>query len=72
MTYKNASRHFPNLLPEELPREKLIANGPQNLTKVELLAILLRTGIKNKNVIELSREIIQKYTHQTLSRIEYE
>ncbi len=61
-----------NLLPEELPREKLIANGPETLTKVELLAILLRTGVKNKNVIELSREIIEKLGETQVTRKTYD
>jgi DNA repair protein RadC len=32
------------------PREKLLARGPGALSDVELLAILLRTGIKGKGV----------------------
>ena len=32
------------------PREKLIAKGAENLKDSELLAILLRTGTKEKNV----------------------
>ena len=61
-----------NLLEEELPREKLIANGPETLTKVELLAILLRTGTKGKNVLELSREIIEKLGETQITRKTYE
>ena len=30
----------------ERPRERLLAHGPQVLTSAELLAIVLRTGIK--------------------------
>jgi len=44
---------------EERPREKLLHKGAQSLSDPELLAIFLRTGIAGKNVIELSREIIQ-------------
>jgi DNA repair protein RadC len=40
------------------PREKLLARGPQALSDVELLAILLRTGIAGKNVFQLSEELL--------------
>jgi len=40
------------------PREKLLDRGPQALSDVELLAILLRTGMAGKNVFELSQELL--------------
>jgi DNA repair protein RadC len=40
------------------PREKLLARGPQALSDVELLAILLRTGMAGKNVFQLSAELL--------------
>ena len=40
------------------PREKLLARGPQALSDVELLAILLRTGMAGKNVFQLSPELL--------------
>src|SRR5690554_7983939 len=43
----------------ERPRERLLAHGPQVLTSAELLAIVLRTGIKGCNVVELSHRLIQ-------------
>lgn len=45
---------------EERPREKMLANGEKNLSNAELLAILLRTGTKHKNAIELANYIINK------------
>jgi len=42
----------------ERPREKLENHGSGNLTDVELLSIILRTGTKGKNVKELSSEIL--------------
>ncbi len=60
------------LLKEEMPREKLILNGPSNLTEIELLAIILRVGTKNKNVIELSREILSKFRNNIICRKSYE
>ena len=40
------------------PREKLLARGPQALSDVELLALLLRTGMVGKNVFQLSEELL--------------
>jgi DNA repair protein RadC len=49
-------------LPEqERPREKLAAHGASALTDPELIAILLRTGVTGKNVVDLARELLQKY-----------
>ncbi len=36
------------LPPDGRPREKLLARGPGALSDVELLALLLRTGIKER------------------------
>jgi DNA repair protein RadC len=41
------------------PREKLEKYGPEKLTDVELLAVLLGSGIKGLNVVELSRRVIK-------------
>ncbi len=43
---------------EARPREKLLARGPQALSDVELLAILLRTGMAGKNVFQLAQELL--------------
>jgi DNA repair protein RadC len=45
----------------ERPRERLVARGPDALTHAELIAILLRTGLKGANVVEVSRRLLQKY-----------
>ncbi|EKO3607684.1 DNA repair protein RadC [Vibrio metschnikovii] len=39
---------------ESMPREKLLAKGPQALSDAELLAIFLRTGTPGMNVLELA------------------
>ena len=43
----------------ERPREKLLEYGADKLSDAELLAILLRTGIKGKSVVEIAKEIIK-------------
>lgn len=45
---------------EERPREKMLKSGEDSLSNSELLAILLRTGTKHRNAIELANYIINK------------
>jgi len=53
-------------LPEEdRPREKLVQRGPSALTDRELLAILLRTGVKGANAVEVGGQLLKQY--KTLS-----
>lgn len=50
-------------IPEnERPRERLKEVGVDNITDKELLSIILKTGIKNKNVSDLSIEILNRYS----------
>ncbi len=41
-----------------LPREKLLARGPAALSDTELLALLLRTGVRGKNVLQMAHELL--------------
>ncbi|MGO4393785.1 DNA repair protein RadC [Variovorax sp. M-6] len=43
------------------PREKLMALGPAALADAELLALLLRTGMPGKNVLQLSQELLDRF-----------
>jgi DNA repair protein RadC len=43
------------------PREKFLKKGADALSKSDLLAILLGSGIKGKNVRQLSEQIIKKF-----------
>ncbi len=43
------------------PREKLLQRGPGALSDAELLALLLRTGIQGKNVVQLAQELVDKF-----------
>jgi len=45
----------------ERPREKLINQGAFSLSDAELLAIFLRTGVKGKSAVDLSRELLQNF-----------
>ncbi|MCK4947714.1 MAG: DNA repair protein RadC [Candidatus Aureabacteria bacterium] len=44
------------------PREKFLKKGPQALSKSDLLAIVLGSGIKGKNVQKLAQQIINKFS----------
>lgn len=43
------------------PREKLLAHGPAALADAELLALLLRTGLKGKGVLALASELLEAF-----------
>lgn len=48
-------------IPEnERPMEKLLINGPEALNNAELLAIILRTGIRGENVVALSNRLLSE------------
>jgi DNA repair protein RadC len=51
------------------PREKLLKYGVDKLSRSELLAIVLRTGIKGKNVVELSRQVLNIITRIGIENI---
>jgi len=40
------------------PREKLLSLGPEGLSEQELLAILLRTGTREKSALDLAGEVL--------------
>ena len=46
---------------QERPREKLLAQGANTLSDSELLAIFLRTGVKDCSVIDLARSLLSKF-----------
>jgi DNA repair protein RadC len=43
------------------PREKLLARGASALSDAELLALLLRTGISGKHVVQLAQELLDRF-----------
>jgi DNA repair protein RadC len=53
----------------ERPRERLAEHGADALSHAELIAILLRTGLKGLNAVEIGKQLVQKYgTLQSLAR----
>ncbi|BBB89755.1 MAG TPA: DNA repair protein RadC [Methylomusa anaerophila] len=53
----------------ERPREKMLAKGAYSLSEAELLAILLRTGMKNMPVHRLAEYLLAKYDLSGLGSI---
>lgn len=49
-----------NLPKEERPREKMIQFGASSLSNSELLAVLLRTGTKQKSALTIGHDIVSK------------
>ncbi len=49
------------MLPSSLPRERLLKYGEKSLSNAELLAIVLRTGGRGKNVLELGSEVLRNF-----------
>ena len=48
-------------IPEnERPIEKMLINGPEGLNNAELLAIILRTGVRGENVVSLSSRLLSE------------
>jgi len=47
--------------PNERPRERLAALGADALSPAELVAILLRTGLKGTNVVEVAKKLLARY-----------
>jgi DNA repair protein RadC len=46
---------------DERPRERLLLRGAHALTEAELMAIILRVGVKGKSAVELGRNILKHF-----------
>jgi DNA repair protein RadC len=43
------------------PRERLVAEGADALSHAELIAILLRTGLKGMNVVQVGQQLLNRF-----------
>ncbi|MBI5196340.1 MAG: DNA repair protein RadC [Nitrospirae bacterium] len=57
MEYKSI-KNWPE---DERPRERLLKFGAGGLSTAQLLAVILRTGGKNKSALELGRELLSEF-----------
>jgi len=51
--------NFQELPPDTRPREKILTRGPGALSDTELLALLLRTGVAGRNVLQLAQDMLR-------------
>lgn len=70
-----------DMLEEERPYEKSRRFGTKSLTDIELMAVLLRTGVKGENSLELAKKIlypdhclqglagVHQWTYEKLTRL---
>ncbi len=52
---------------EDRPREKLYQRGENQLTDAELIAILLKTGVRGKSALDIAKELLT--THGSLKKL---
>lgn len=57
-----------DLEPEDKPREKLLKGGPGALSVAELMAVVLSTGTKKEDVMEMAHKVVREYGERILSR----
>jgi DNA repair protein RadC len=54
---------------QDRPRERLVAHGAENLSQAELIAIILRTGMKGMSAIHIAQQLLQRFgTLENLAR----
>jgi DNA repair protein RadC len=57
----------------ERPRERLVERGPDALSHAELVAILLRTGLKGANAVDVGKQLLARFgSLQALARASLE
>ena len=54
---------------DERPREKLLTAGAASLSNTELLAVLLRTGVKDDSVLHVAEKVLALYKERGLAAI---
>lgn len=53
----------------EKPREKFLDYGPDGVSTQDLLAILLRTGLKGESVLDLARTVIRSLPNENICHL---
>lgn len=60
MNSESNSNNIKSWSEKDRPREKMLAKGIASLSDSELLAILIRTGTKEKTALDVAKEMLQK------------
>ncbi|MBS4029630.1 MAG: DNA repair protein RadC [Ignavibacteriales bacterium] len=55
---------------EERPRERFLLFGEDTLSDAELIAILLRTGVRGITAVELAKLLLNKFDLQSLAKLD--
>jgi len=58
-----------DIAPENRPLERLSRIGEKSLSNSELLAIILKTGTKEYNILDISNQILSKYSFKDLENV---
>lgn len=58
MPYGSMHNTMKELPVSERPYEKCLERGPQSLSNAELLAVILKSGTRNQNSVELARAVL--------------
>ncbi|UCH60481.1 MAG: DNA repair protein RadC [Anaerolineales bacterium] len=61
MERETAAYRIKDLAVDERPRERLEVLGAQSLTTAELLAILLRVGVRGENAVQVATRLLHDY-----------
>ncbi|MBI5167456.1 MAG: DNA repair protein RadC [candidate division NC10 bacterium] len=69
MVKRGSMRDIPEV---DRPREKLAKRGPTALSNTELLAIILGSGTKGENVLQVAEGLLKKYGGKSLPQIDLE
>jgi DNA repair protein RadC len=62
MNDQNYTYRITDLDVSDRPRERLAKLGPQALSNAELLAILLRVGVKGENAVQVGQRLLQTFS----------
>jgi DNA repair protein RadC len=62
MSEENGPRYrtIHELARDDRPRERLMSHGPSHLSEAELVAIILGSGVRGENVIDLARRVVHE------------
>ena len=72
MVEEKGSYRIADLAPDERPRERLKKVGPGALNTAELLAVLLRTGLRGESAVTLGQRLLNTFGGLTgLQRADY-
>ncbi len=61
LSVEKTARTMRSIPKEERPYEKCLEHGAESLSDAELLAVILRTGVKGESALELSRKVLAQH-----------